>query len=572
MKQLYRNHKNYLLIFKRYLILTLVVLVLAPVIILSATGCSSQRTFIVPDPIPDDRHPVPAPEQRSTFNDFADFIDKQFILQGEQLLDFSQTARTVSGKPKQALNVNAFDEVQNSSWFTNRNAMYPMSLEEIKRGPDQGNGPDTSSTWIIKRAKAEGVTPGFHIKDSRGDRYVIKFDPIGYSGLNSGAEVVGTKLFYAAGYNTPENYIVYFRPEILQMGDDVKILDEKGRNRLMNEHDLQEILERVEVKPDGLIRASASKYIPGKILGPFKFESTIKDDPNDFIRHEHRRELRGQKIFAIWVNHIDAKAANSMDAYIGEEGKGYVKHFMMDFGTTLGSGGRGPQPKYRGYENEIDPHAIGFKVATFGLWPENWDQPDTVLYSSVGRFRPDNFHPESFKFIFPNPAYDNCTNLDAFWGAKLVASFTDEQIAAAVSAGQYEKDAAKYLTDILISRRDIISRYYFNKVNPLDRFEISDGDLSFMDWSIEAGLEDKAATSYKYEIRQESNDLIADGETVEPSLPLSLSGNLDPGKQVEITWFVKRASQEKKSKWIKVYLEWNDDVSEYELIGLRRQE
>ena len=124
-----------------------------------------------------------------------------------------------------------------------------------------------TSTWKIIRAKAEGVTPGFTIVDSRDDRYVIKFDPMGYSGSNSGSEVIGSKLFYAAGYNVPENYIAYFHPRILRLGDKVKFTDEKGHKRYMKKEDLEATLKRVEYRKDGLIRATASKYIPGRILG-----------------------------------------------------------------------------------------------------------------------------------------------------------------------------------------------------------------------------------------------------------------------------------------------------------------
>ena len=40
------------------------------------------------------------------------------------------------------------------------------------------------------------MTPGVQIIDGRGDRYVIKFDPVGIPELSSAAEIIGTKLFY----------------------------------------------------------------------------------------------------------------------------------------------------------------------------------------------------------------------------------------------------------------------------------------------------------------------------------------------------------------------------------------
>lgn len=87
--------------------------------------------------------------------------------------------------------------------------------------------------------------------------------------MNSGAEVVSTKLFHAAGYNVPENFLVEFDPEILKIGDGVTLNGKGGTKRRMTSADLREQLERVQHRPNGKIRVIASKYLPGKLLGPF---------------------------------------------------------------------------------------------------------------------------------------------------------------------------------------------------------------------------------------------------------------------------------------------------------------
>src|SRR6476646_8474747 len=81
-----------------------------------------------------------------------------------------------------ARNVNTVDEVADSSWFTNRAGHRPLTAEEVFRGPDTDNGP-ASGTWTVTSSKSDGVTPGFTVKDSSGQRWFLKFDPPGYRGM-----------------------------------------------------------------------------------------------------------------------------------------------------------------------------------------------------------------------------------------------------------------------------------------------------------------------------------------------------------------------------------------------------
>ncbi len=480
---------------------TLGLLALMAVLMNFIIGCGAGK-FHVPEPVPNDQRPGPEPAAADT-NVGANGFEQQVAAQVRQTLDLSRHLRRLAGKRKQAMNIDAFGEVPDCSWFTNRNAMRRMSVEEIARGPDSGNGPDTSGVWTVTHAKVEGITPGFNIEDSQGVSYVIKFDTAGYPELATGAEIACTKLFYAMGYNVPENYIVHFDPAILRVGDQVKFIDEKGQKCFMKQHNLDKMLQKIQRLPDGRIRVSASKYITGKLKGPFRYIGTRKDDPNDLIPHEHRRELRGLQVSAAWLNHYDTKANNSLDVYVEE---GYMKHYLMDFGSTLGSIAGRPKPNTIGHENDADPHEMVRNMLFLGLWPRPWEQVMPVRYQSVGYFRSDIFQPQKYKGIIPNPAFENMTRQDAFWGAKLVMSFTDEQLEAAVAEGHYsEPAAASYILQTIIERRDIVGRYWFSKVNPLDRFELRntpDGrqELRFVDLAVESGLEPAAQSEYRCDL------------------------------------------------------------------------
>ena len=552
------------------------------------SGCSGPRMFVPPEQVPDDRRSIPEPDEKE-INIYADNVDKLVAKQIGKFFDTSQQVRKVLGKPKQAYNVDAFGDVANSSWFTNRNGMKRMTEEEISRGPNTGVGPDTSGTWTIIRAKAEGVTPGFSIEDRHGERYLIKFDPKGYSEMATGAEVVSTKLLYAAGYNVPENYIVYFHPRILKLGGKVKFTDKKGRKRYMTENDLEELLDRIEHLPDGRIRVAASRFLQGNLKGPFRYENTVRDDPNDFIPHQHRRELRALRVVAAWLNHFDTKASNTLDVYVEE---GYVKHYLIDFGSTLGSQGDEPMPPYIGFEGSFDLFQTVKQMCTLGFLMRPWEKADTILYPSVGRFHNRDFHPQRYKFILPNPAFQKMTKLDGYWGAKLVMSFTDEQIEAAVAQGRYsDPEAEAYLIQILTERRDIIGRYWFRQILPLEGFELRHSPegtsrLCFVDLAVDTGLESAEEVQYRYRMSVLAGDYeIMKSQSIAKTtcIPLPSVNDIVTGlrkgnsmlpseRQLEVTLQMRRAKKDKWSKWVKIYLACDEASSELSLLGIERQD
>jgi len=544
-------------------------------------GCSGIARYKALEPVPGDKATIPRPA-KNEINVIADGFDMQVIEQIEQSIDLSRQLRNIAGKRKEAYNLDDFDEVANSSWFVNRNFRKKMSVEEIFRGPDKGNGPDTSGVWTIIRAKSQGVTPGFHIRDSRGDNYVIKFDPPGYQEMLTGSELASTKLFFAAGYHTPENYRAYFRPIILELGENVKILDVKGTKRLMTNSDLEDILKRVELLPDGRILALSSKYIEGELLGPFKYKGTRKDDPNDIIPHQHRRELRGLRVIAAWLNHFDTKPGNTLDSYVTVGNRSYVRHYLIDFGSTLGAGALEPAATRIGSENFFDPHAIFLNFISLGLYVRPWEKLKENEYPSIGNYESSLFKPEYFKFHMPNPAFENMTVRDGYWGAKIVMSFTDEQINAAVSsAGYSNQDAANFLSRTIIERRDIVGRYWFSKVNPLDKFKVivDSSEVSFLgfsDLAIDGGLVRSEDSYYQIVIRNPDgakySKLVLENKT-NFKLPMFAGDNLsseDP-KIFTVEIRTRRISSGLWSKRVLVYLAHNPESGEYKLLGIKRE-
>ena len=223
-----------------------------------------------------------------------------------------------------SLAVNTLGEVPDSAWFTNRIGSRTMSMEELVRGPGDANAPALDAPWTVISGKNEGVTPGLVIRDSKGRKYFLKFDPKSNPEMASAADVIGSKIFYDLGYNVPENYIVRFARNQLVVNQKSTYKTPDGKKRAMTDRDVDDVLAKTPREKEGLYRGMASLTIAGDIIGPFRYYGTRKDDPNDIVDHENRRDLRGLYVFAAWLNHTDSKSINSLDS--GGRGRGTSIH------------------------------------------------------------------------------------------------------------------------------------------------------------------------------------------------------------------------------------------------------
>jgi hypothetical protein len=361
------------------------------------------------------------------------------------------TAATV-----RAQNVNTIDEVPDSSWFTNRIGYRPITAAEIARGPNTTDGPATGQ-WTVTSSKSDGVTPGFTIKDSTGQRWFLKFDPRGYRGMSTGTEVAVTKLMWALGYYVPENHIAYLRREQLVVGSGAKFTPPGGNQRSMKISDIDRLLERADREADGSYRVVASKALEGKPIGRVRFHDTRPDDPNDVIAHEHRRELRGYGTFAAWLNHVDAKAINSLDTLVTKDGRSFVRHNLIDFGSSLGSGGVAPADYWSGSQYLVEPAAIGRQILGFGFSFPKWHTEAFYESRSIGRLPKHNaaFEPELWRPRVPNQAFLHARADDKFWAAQRLVALTTDLLRAAVHAGDFDDpDSEEFLVRALAERRD----------------------------------------------------------------------------------------------------------------------
>ena len=358
----------------------------------------------------------------------------------------------------------------------------------MQRGPNDDQGP-APGKWMVSR-KANGVSPGFTITDSRGRRYFLKFDPPKYPELGTATEVIVTRLFHALGYWVPQTTIGTLRREDLVIGDDAQVRTPGGGRRSMRQSDINEQLGRAHRNPDGTYRIVAGEAAPGTPLEGFKYEGTRSDDPNDVISHEDRRELRGLRVFSAWVNHTDAKAINSLDTLISEGGRSRVRHHLIDFNAALGSAGIGPRDYRDGYEYIAETGPAGPALFGFGFVIRPWMTIDYPRYRGIGRFEAERFVPEKWRPRVPNPAYVRSRPDDTFWAARKLMGMSEELIRAAVHAGQLTDPAAeKFLADALIERRAKIGKAWLSAINPIvDPALTPDGILTFGNAAVANGF------------------------------------------------------------------------------------
>jgi hypothetical protein len=457
-------------------------------------GSAAAQRFLPDDPLPrdEDAADVPRP-QRLELSTVYDVIARSF-------------SGRPSGRIAPAVNANTLGEVPDSSWFTNRMGARILDLPELVRGPDRLSGPDLTVPVTVIAAKSGGITPGFTIRDARGDVFFVKLDPEAWPNLSTAADVIGAKFFHAFGYNVPENYVAYLRRDHVRTAPDARVTLPGGVKRAMTEADLDLILQRAARRADGAVRVVASRRLAGEPIGPFEYLGTRGDDANDVFPHEDRRELRGLRVFSAWLNHDDSRSINSLDMYVEEGGRHFVRHHLIDFSSSLGSGssarkeisGQNPRAGNE-YILELGP---GLRSAvTLGLWERPWRRTRYRVLPEIGRIEADFFSPADWRPEYPNPAFERMRAADAFWAGRIASRFSDEAVRAIVHTGAFtDPEAERHLVDVLLRRRDKVVRWTFAQISPLAEFEVvgegGASTLRFRNLGEEAGV--GRATAYEY--------------------------------------------------------------------------
>jgi hypothetical protein len=436
-------------------------------------ACASEPRFALQPVLwrdPDQRPFAPAP---------AEYISP-FAWDGADQMVFRQVSRFLAVDPAgRATNVNALDEVPDSSWFENRIGQRPFSPAEMMSGPCGAQVLDVNmppGSWIVDRGKNNGANPGFRVNIPGVGKFMLKGDPEQEPERATGATAIASRLYHAAGYFAPCDSVVYFDPKILKLTPGLTVTDNTGVTRPFDEAALAAVLAKASHRA-GLVRMGASRWLPGKPIGPARYEGTRDDDPNDVVPHEDRRELRGARLLAAWLNHFDSREQNSMDVFMLDNDRGYVRHYILDLGDCFGSVWASDDLSRRlGHAYYFDFEYLVRDFVGFGLISRPWERARRDG-GTFNYFSPRDFDPEAWRGGYPNPAFQRMTEADGAWMARILAGFDDGLIAAAVSVGQYDQPSADYLTRTLIARRMLILQRYLTRLSPLSKLRVRGREL-----------------------------------------------------------------------------------------------
>jgi hypothetical protein len=442
----------------------------------------------------DDRLDVPTPPRSRDFLVDLYHYDALLYRRIERALELP--------RPRRAAGVNALDEVPDSTWFTNRIGIRDMTLPELTAGPVTLDSPELHRPWKVVRTKPGRGDIGFLIEDARGERFLLKFDPPGHPEQESATHVIVGKILWACGFNTTEDFLVHVRRDDLVLAPGATMTDDFGDKHPLDRAGLLRRLAKVEALPDGRMRAVASRWVAGKSLGGHPAEGVRTDDPNDRIPHELRRDLRGAYAMFAWLDHVDIQESNFLDSWVADRGNPrihYVKHYLIDFGKSLGvMASTGHDPR-RGHVYVIDLADMGKSLLQLGLVKRSPEGRHAPGLRGVGLFEAQTFDPGAWVPDYPvYVPFLVADRLDKFWAAKILIRFTRAQLHAIVETGQLsDPRATRYVTDTLVARQRATAAYWFARVNPLDRFA-ADGDrLCFDDLAVTYGFADAASTRYQ---------------------------------------------------------------------------
>ena len=386
-----------------------------------------------------------------------------------------------------ALDVNAIDDVPESSWFRRPRVQHaPLRdyrLEGPPRLPFRFRGDDARS----------GSPEAVVAKDARGLLYELQPDLKDRPKMRTAAAAIASRLFRAIGYLTPEVHII-----TLDTGE----------------------------------RMAATRWPNGKDLGPTPIVTTRGDDPNDNIDHLDRRTLRALHVVCGWLGIKRLRPRMLRDVYVGRSPKGHVEHQIVGLDGALGVDDYIDAVKWANDPDRQDSNFF-LRVFSMGLSPKAPSIMPQTRWPSVGLIT-ERLLPAEHDTSPPFEPFDRMSAADVYWATKRIAAIPQSSIARAIMAARLEPDAQNWLLQILHMRRAAVVAYGYDRVTPLEVVTIKPRGaerpafVELADLAITAGVMKASKTSYQVRFLASDGDLLgtsslpARGEVLSVHLPARL--------------------------------------------------
>lgn len=457
---------------------------------MGAAACASSPRpfpFRAPMVVDTDTHPVslacrPEPTPKEPGREScapAEYISP-FVWDNVDNSVFAPMSRALSIEVSgEAANATSLDEVADSSWFDNRIGARPLTTAERTLGactPDDVLPDDVADgAWTVDHGKNNGSTLGFRIAVPGKGLYMLKADDLGKPERASAASVIGAAIYNAAGFSTTCEQVVLIRRAQLRLLPGLTTVSNNGETSAFDAAALDAVLAS-STHVGGRVRMQASKWFSGLPIGPFRYKGTRDDDPNDVIAHEDRRELRGSRLLAAWLNHWDAREQNSMDLWLASDAvkvrssPGYVRHYILDTSDVLGGGLDSATATARlGHTYLISLSGVLLDFVTLGTIERPWDRSRLEPgREKFGVFSARDFDPEHWRGAYPNPAMLRMTERDGAWMARIIARFTADDVRAIAAAGRFaDPQDTAYIAGVLVARQHLIGARYLTRLSPL---------------------------------------------------------------------------------------------------------
>lgn len=395
----------------------------------------------------------------------AEITEDDALFQIEQLVEVSRNPFGFSHKlftkgRQEALNTNNFDETFDSTWFTNRAgrlnpAADPSWVPPATPLPIIASGALTVSS-IIHDAAGNSI----EATDAAGRIFLVHVDPPDQPNLATGTSFVTRNILSAAGYRIAPFALIPVDPGRFRLARDAQ-WRHGAKRRAALPSDLDHVFAHGVSATRGMHRALVTQIPDGVPLGPSVMQGRRSGDENDRIPHEHRRELRGLRIFAAWLDMPGFSEADTLDLFVPERGA--------------------PQ-------NASDRKRFGHIE-------------HVILHTSSGIALPQSpaNDPLTFTPHHSMGAFERMTYRDAIWAAGIMHHIPDAAIRTWITQASFGDTAtAARIASNLADRRQRIESMIAGKISPLDDVRLDDRTVSFRNpFSLNGDI------AYRYRVRSD---------------------------------------------------------------------